>query len=461
MRRFPGASLALLWCFATSATAGTYYVSLSGHDGDPGTVERPWRTLAKAAVAATAGDTVYLRAGTYHERLVPAHSGADGAWITFAAYPGEAPAIDGTGVSLPAGWGGLLEVSGRSFIEIRGVRVQHAGPDRNHAGILVEGASHVTIRECSTYDTASSGIGVWSSDHITVAGNTVELACNDGEQECITIAGTDVFDVRYNHVKNGGPGSMGGEGIDVKDGSSNGTVHHNHVEAMNRLGIYVDAWDKHTWNVDVYANRVHGCADDGIVLASEAGGFLEAVRVYNNVVYDNRYVGLEIANWGDPVPSRPIDGVVIMNNTLHGNGWGGWGGCILADDPDATGVVIRNNVCSLNASFQIAVSPGVPMPVVDHNLIWSFLGDEPGEIRGSAAVQADPSFVNSAAGDFHLTASSPAVDRGSPAAAPALDYDGGSRPVGAAPDLGAFEFGVLFADGFESGGVSAWTTVQP
>jgi len=457
MRRLSSVSLALLLSFATSAAAGTYYVAPSGHDSGPGTVGQPWRTLAKAAGAATAGDTVYIRAGTYNERLVPAHSGSAGAWITYVAYPGETPVIDGTGVTLPAGWGGLLEISGLSFVEIRGLRVQNAGPDDNHAGILVEDSSHVTIRDSSTYDTASSGIGVWSSDHVTVAGNTVELACNDGEQECITIAGTDVFEVRYNHVLNGGPGSIGGEGIDVKDGSSNGTVHHNHVEGINRLGIYVDAWDKHTWNVDVYSNRVHGCGDDGIVLVSEAGGLLENVRVYNNVVYDNRYVGLEIANWGAPVPSRPIDGVEILNNTLHGNGWGGWGGCILVDDPDATGVVIRNNVCSQNASFQVVVSPGVPMPVVDHNLIWSFVGEEPGEIRGSAVVEAAPSFVNAAAGDFHLTAGSPAIDQGSPIAAPALDYDGGPRPQGAATDLGAFEFGVVFGDGFESGDLLAWT----
>lgn len=457
MSRFPCVSLTLLLSLATSATAGTYYVAPTGQDSGAGTAAKPWRTLAKAAAAATAGDTVYIRAGTYHERLVPGHSGSAGAWITFAAYPGETPVVDGTGVTLPAGWGGLVEISGRSFIEVRGLGVRNAGPDDNHAGILVEGSSHVTIRECSTYDTASSGIGVWSSDHVAVAGNAVELACNDGEQECITVAGTDVFDVRYNHVSNGGPGSIGGEGITVKDGSSNGAVHHNHVETMNRLGIYVDAWNKHTWNVDVYANRVHGCGDDGIVLVSESGGFLEGVRVYDNVVYANRYVGLEIADWGNPVPSRPIDGVEILNNTLHGNGQGGWGGCILVDDPDATGVVIRNNVCSQNASFEIAVSPGVPMPVVDHNLIWSFVGDEAGEIRGGAAVEADPSFADPSAGDFHLTAGSPAVDQGSPTAAPAFDYDGGSRPQGAATDLGAFELGVIFGDGFESDDLLAWT----
>ncbi len=457
MERFPVVTFALLLSLATSATADTYYVAPTGDNGNPGTAGQPWRTLAKAAATAAAGDTVYIRAGTYYERLVPANSGTAGQWITFAAYPGETPVLDGTGVTLPAGWGGLVEISGRSYVEVRGLRVQNAGPHHNHAGILVEDASYVTIRDTSTYDTASSGIGVWSSDHVTLAGNSVELACNDGEQECITVAGTDVFEVRDNHVSNGGPGSMGGEGITVKDGSSNGTVHHNHVEGMKRLGIYVDAWDKHTWNVDVYANRVHDCADDGIVLVSEKGGLLENVRVYNNVVYDNRFVGLQIANWGEPVASRPIHGVEIVNNTLHGNGWDTWGGCILVDDPDATGVVIRNNVCSQNASFQIGVSPGVPMPAVDHNLIWSFVGDEAGEIRGSAAVEADPAFADAAAGDFHLTAGSPAIDQGSPAAAPAVDYDGAPRPVGKAPDLGAFELGI-FSDGFESGDVSAWSS---
>src|SRR6185369_16442949 len=41
--------------------------------------------------------------------------------------------------------------------------------------------------------------------------------------------------------------------------------------------------------------------------------------------------------------------------------------------------------------------------------------------------------------DFHLLASSPAVDTGTSAGAPSSDLDGNPRPVGAGYDIGAYE----------------------
>ena len=58
--------------------------------------------------------------------------------------------------------------------------------------------------------------------------------------------------------------------------------------------------------------------------------------------------------------------------------------------------------------------------------------------------------------DGHLTPGSPAVDAGTPAAAPATDFDG--TPRDALPDIGAYELGgVIFRDGFESGGTGRWS----
>jgi hypothetical protein len=50
-----------------------------------------------------------------------------------------------------------------------------------------------------------------------------------------------------------------------------------------------------------------------------------------------------------------------------------------------------------------------------------------------------PFYVNAAAGDFHLRPGSPAIDKGDPRNYPPTDKDGNSRPVGAAPDAGAYE----------------------
>jgi hypothetical protein len=64
-----------------------YYVSSTGNDGNPGTIDQPWRTIHHAAETVVAGDTVYIRGGTYNEqvRIVTSGSAAEG-YITFAAY---------------------------------------------------------------------------------------------------------------------------------------------------------------------------------------------------------------------------------------------------------------------------------------------------------------------------------------------------------------------------------------
>lgn len=96
-----------------------YYVAPGGDEGNPGTLEHPWQTIQQAADTLVAGDTVYIRAGSYHERVVPLNSGSVAAGITYTAYPGETVTLDGSGVTLPDDLAGLFEVSNRDHIRSR------------------------------------------------------------------------------------------------------------------------------------------------------------------------------------------------------------------------------------------------------------------------------------------------------------------------------------------------------
>ena len=61
----------------------------------------------------------------------------------------------------------------------------------------------------------------------------------------------------------------------------------------------------------------------------------------------------------------------------------------------------------------------------------------------TGGISADPKFVNYDAfgtGDYHLQGSSSAIDRASARYAPSNDLDGNHRPMGAGPDIGAYEF---------------------
>jgi len=449
-------TLLVLVVLSISVQGTTYYVAPNGSDTNSGTESQPWKTIQNAANKMTAGDVTYIRAGTYHERVIPQNSGSAGNYITYAAFSGELVTIDGAGIFLPTDWGGLFDVTQKSYIKISGLKIMNAGPYDNNVGILIDNSSHITIEKNYIYNTVSSGIGVWESDNIFIDGNEVELACNDGEQECITVAETNIFEIKNNHVFNGGPGSMGGEGIDAKDGSANGKIYNNYVHDIpDRLGIYVEAWDKHTYNIEVFKNKVHDCSGDGITLASEQGGLLENISVYNNIIYNNRNVGITVTPNGD-VPNPPMKNIIIINNTIYNNGWdlGGdsWGGGIGVDNPNTTNLIIRNNIVSQNFNFQIAIEASVQNLKIDFNLINGFRGELSEEVYGNDYVEADPKFVNISGKDLHLQSSSPAIDNGSFAEAPNDDFDGNPRPQGSGYDIGAFEYSQTGVESKKSGG---------
>ncbi len=416
------------------ASAGaTYYVAPNGDDDAPGSAAQPWRTIQHAAETMTAGDTAYIRAGTYREQVTPRHSGSAGAYITYAAYPGDAVTMDGASVKIPE-WEGLFNIVEQGYIRVAGLRVINAGPGPHNPGILADTAHHIIIENNTVYHTSDSGIGVWASSEVVVDHNEGEEACYAGYNEAISVGGTDGFEVSYNHVHH-----TIKEGIDAKDGSSNGKVFGNHVHHTEAVGIYTDAWDKHTHDIAVYGNVVHDSPENGFAAASEQGGLLENISFYNNIAYNNGWVGLHVT--ACCIATHPMANIQIINNTFYGNGWDPWGGGILLENPQAEGVVIRNNICSQNLYFQLAVSANVPADhyTVDHNLINGFRGAED-EIYGDNYVAGDPLFVSAAEADFRLRPGSPAIDQGSPSGAPASDFEGQARPFGAGYDIGADEY---------------------
>jgi hypothetical protein len=85
---------------------GAVYVAPDGDDGDPGTLEHPVRTLAKARELARSllddvgGDViVYLRGGTYPQpstlTFTDADSGKGGFYVKYMAYQNERPLVTG------------------------------------------------------------------------------------------------------------------------------------------------------------------------------------------------------------------------------------------------------------------------------------------------------------------------------------------------------------------------------
>jgi hypothetical protein len=403
----------------------------SASDTGPGTQTAPWRTILYAAKTARAGETVLIKRGTYPEsesgRVSVSYSGTAGNPITFAAYPGDERQVIISGAT--------FRVAGRSHVTVRGLKVTGVrGLDSR--GFSVEGpGTNITLSGNETYDTQSSGIGVWgvrwSQDpgnyqhlfNVVVEDNLVRLACNGGYDECITVAnGVNNVIVRNNEITQSGADSLGGEGIDFKEGVSGGQIHGNYVHDINKVAIYLDAGGVGIGpggitNINISGNLVANITNGaGIEVGTEGPGNVSGVNVFNNVVRGSRNALLLYAH---PAGSGTVTNVTVVNNTAYLNNAYG----IRIDYPAAraSGLVARNNISHLNAYGNYSVNGGAAVSA-DHNLLG-----------------IDPLFVNAVAGDLRLRAGSPAVDAGSPTGAPAVDFAGISRPQGAIFDIGAYE----------------------
>lgn len=90
------ALLLLLSFLSFSLYAKTYYLSSTGNDSNSGTIISPFFTLNKAWTVISAGDTVFLRGGTYFynsTQFLTEKSGTNSQKINIWAFPGETPII--------------------------------------------------------------------------------------------------------------------------------------------------------------------------------------------------------------------------------------------------------------------------------------------------------------------------------------------------------------------------------
>ena len=139
MKRFMFAS-ALALSLGMSAQGADYYVDAtaalrlrSGQaKGGDGSAKAPFATIQQAADVAQAGDTVFVKPGTYCESVKPKNSGKDGSPITFRNCPGEEKplicggdrvtgpwTLEGNGIYwAPCNWG--MKVPGQNQVVVDG-----------------------------------------------------------------------------------------------------------------------------------------------------------------------------------------------------------------------------------------------------------------------------------------------------------------------------------------------------
>jgi len=306
------------------------------------------------------------------------------------------------------------------------------------ATVHVDAGTYTGPIRTSVSGTATNRIhfvsGTQCSAKVVSTGGAEAAWRNDGDY--VTIEGFDVS----------GDGAVG-----IQSLASYDQIIGNHVHDIpaagctgtGGAGIYIGDYSAH--DSDTIGNIVHDIGNVAIrcfgvhgIYHTNQGG-----HIYNNITYRNQAWGIHL--W------HAARDVAIANNLVYRNGAGG----ILigaGDQPgnvSCEGVSVVNNIIVDNVSqwsygYAIREAGRTGANLYSNNLIHgnsAYLQLASGTIRGT--VNADPQFVNyrpDGRGDYHLKASSPAIDTGVSSPAPQDDIEHKRRPAGRGWDIGPYEW---------------------
>jgi len=250
---------------ATARAAGhTYYVSTTGSDGNPGTLERPWATPQHAVDHMSPGDTTLVFSGVYVGQ-VDCSSGdggsAGGGYVSLRAYPGTRPVLTGA-------FGAIVEMS-CDYFDVEGFDI--AGPS------IVNG-TNVYPED--------------GSDHVRLIGNDIHGAICQG----ISMdAGTSNYEIIRNRIYDNG----------------------NRATACDEQahGLYLQG-DGHV----VMNNLVYGNHNYGIQRYPQGS---DSVIAYNTVVFNGLTTGKSGMVIGSESSDQHVSGDIVTSNVIAFNG--GWG----------------------------------------------------------------------------------------------------------------------------------------
>ena len=180
-----GVKCLVLGLLASSAFASTYYVSTTGSDSNAGSLSSPFATLNKANAVVKAGDTVWIRGGTYYPTdttylksdamsagIVLSTSGtSDDNRIHYLAYPSEQPVFDfsnlkiGVAYSTNNGVDSVMYTNGivirGSYIHLKGLEVRNVPMKYNsNVGVYITRSKHIFLEQINSHHNQGAGFFV-------------------------------------------------------------------------------------------------------------------------------------------------------------------------------------------------------------------------------------------------------------------------------------------------------------
>ena len=430
-------------------------------------------TIKTAVTKANPGDTVLVAAGTYVARVLINRSGTSSAPINVTTNQGAVVTSTTQG----------FDLSGASWVNINGFTVSTTTNEgirctlcsnvnltnntvdhSNGKGILITtNSSDMVLTNNTIQDSRLTGIDVVGSQRITI---------NDGQ---VLRSGLRISTKTYKGIRFSGASDSTVDGTEVADNSDSGIYminsstgiriknvrSHDNARGFERAAAGIES--RTAGNIvessTAYSNEDTGInmrwgGNDGLIVnnTSYSNGdhgidILQSInaKVVNNSVYNNRTAGINVEG--------SSTGATIMNNISVDNGPAPlirtWGQIR----------VTTTSVPGTTANYNLVFNSTTGGPLYHWNGVYfSKLSSLKTANQGveTNGLQGDPLWVNRAAGNFHLTSSSGAIDSANSDAisTPEIDKDSesnarcdessktntGSGSGGAFYDRGAFEF---------------------
>lgn len=370
-------------------TAADYFVDTANpnaSDNNPGTAAQPWKTINKPNQVLAAGDTVYIKAGTYTTFVAPTRSGTSVAPITYRNYSNDLVTVQNTTYGVHLDGKSWITVQGITFTNLDAMMILENSSNHN----IVSNCKFVLMRNQTTW--AGSRIWLLSSyNQITncifsnwgqcsggvASGSVLEIGFDDGDS---------TYPGNYNLIENctifnGGHHTLG--------------VNGNHNVIRNNYtynAVWTNGRGERTISLNGYSaycnrnlienNRI-GYSDvpcdtwgaPGAQIATEWNIIRKNYFFYNNLS------AIQFSTTDSYHPAGPNHNYVYNNTFMH-NGWQTDHG---SDDPQRSQIGFQNWSTLYTVKFN----------VIKNNLFY----DEVRLYGYSATSASDQTFANNYDGD--------------------------------------------------------------
>lgn len=303
----------VLWMTPMLAQATTYYVATTGSDSANGAEATPFASVAKCTSTMVAGDTCYVRGGSYSSGVIRfGRTGTQAEPIVLSAYPGELPVVNFQSYAnldriLIQNSGGANRAMG--WITIQGLELVGG-----HDGIKYQNLHDSIIRNNHIHDAGAMGILGIGGTRVLFERNIIHhngrfAACDAGTTTlCFHDHGIyahgSSYTIRHNIF-------YWHQGFGVQQNGSSTSVYSASVHAGPEFAGAAN------WIVDHNTFAYSRSASGYVVWGSLCTG----TRIENNVFYENAVTNGSYANGINFTGTST--GLKIRNNHFYASGSGG------------------------------------------------------------------------------------------------------------------------------------------